>query len=661
MLWSPARAELTSAPMASVPQALPLAKAGPAPQRLDRNQVVELYHTMLLASEYVPMGWTGNVSNCTAGTTTPAYKQAVADRLNYYRLLAGLPGNVGLFADAKVTDVQNAALMMSANDALSHSPPQSWLCYSAAGATGAGNSNIALGYNGGVAAMDGYMDDSGGGNAAVGHRRWILYPPQANIATGDIPAGTWRGANALWVLGPFGTRPPTPNGVAWPPEGFVPWDLLPASSHRWSFSYPGANFSSAAASVTPASGAPYPITYESVANGYGDNTRVFVPTGFSYSRPATDTTYSVTISGVSGGPTSFAYPVTVIDAEQIGAGLAGDFDDDGKSDILWHNGKSGDSVIWLMNGVSFAGGATVMAGSTWHPTHVADFDGDGKSDIVWRSSMGATALWLMNGAQLVSGAGLHTDADWHVTHVADFDGDGSADLLWRNGATGETAMWIMTGHTLMSGATVHTDPNWRVTHVADFNGDGRHDLVWRHATGATALWTMNGTQAMVGAGLLADASWHVHNTGDLNGDGNADLLWRNASTGEHVTWLMTGTTVATGATLHTNPNMRIVQTGDFDGDAKTDLVWRDRATGQTALWLMNGLTYTNAAGLIGSTDWQPARIGNFNGDVGSAGKPKDDVLWRNSRTGEHVIWLMNGAAILAGATVLNGVAWWAGP
>ncbi len=657
----PSAGQPAGAPRADVAQEAPDALAS-SPERLDRDQVVELYHTMFLASENVPMGWTGSVAGCAAGTTSPAYRQAVVDRLNYYRLLAGLPANVRLFADAKATDVQNAALMMSANNALSHSPPSSWLCYSASGANGAGNSNIALGYNGGIDAMDGYMDDNGSGNTAVGHRRWILYPPQANIATGDVPSGSQRGANSLWVLGPFGTRPSTANGVAWPPEGYVPWDMLPAISNRWSFSYPSANFASAVATLTGPTGSSYSLVYEAVANGYGDNTRVFRPTGFSYARPATDTTYSVAVAGVTSGPASFAYKVTVIDAEQIGAARAGDFNGDAKSDLLWHNAKSGETVVWTMNGLAFVSGGAVMASTAWRPTHVADFDGDGRSDIVWRSNLGETALWLMNGAQLLAGAGLLADADWRVTHVADFNGDGRSDVLWRNQATGATAIWLMNGVTIGGGAQIQSDPNWRVTHVADFNGDGRSDLVWRHAvTGETALWLMNGLQLLAGAGIMSDPNWRVIFTADLDGDNQADLIWRNDTTGATAAWRMAGTSLVAGAGLHTDANWSVVQIGDFNGDGKADLVWRNRATGQTALWLMNGLSYSGAGGLLGSADWQPALVGNFNGDTGTGGRPRQDLLWRNSRTGEHAMWLMNGTSISGGATVLNGAAWWAAP
>ena len=245
------------------------------------------------------------------GSTSLAHQQAVIGRINYFRALSGLPAAM---LDTSAGDVQAAALLMSVNASLSHTPPSSWRCYSTAAAVGAGSANLALGAYG-VAAVDLYMDDDGANNAAVGHRRWLLYPPRAAFATGDTDgAGTAFAANALGVFGAAAARPATPQGVAWPPAGYVPYQNLPARSGRWSLSYPGADFGGATVSVTGPGGA-LPVTREAIANGYGDNTIVFVPFGVSYAAPLADTAYTVTVSGIggSGVPSTIAYTVIAID------------------------------------------------------------------------------------------------------------------------------------------------------------------------------------------------------------------------------------------------------------------------------------------------------------------------------------------------------------
>jgi hypothetical protein len=634
----------------------------------DRASVVRRYHTLFLPSEVTASGWAGNVSNCTQGSTSTAFRESVRNRISAYRHFAGLPG-VGLFSGTgtEATNTQRAALMMSANSALNHSPPSSWKCYTSGGRDGAYYSNLALGAYG-YDAIDLYMDDPGSGNGAVGHRRWLLFPPQANVATGDIPGGSQTAANALWVSGPHGARPASHDGiVTWPPRGYVPWDALPALSNRWSLSNPVGYFVGTNVAMTGPNGA-LAVTKETLTSGYGDETLVWVPAGMSYTRPDGDTTYRVTLTSNSpnfGMPSPYSYSVTVIDAETLDPALAGDFNADGRSDLIWRNEATGQSSIWLMNGATFSAGATVMNNAAWRPVLLADFNGDRRTDIVWRNdTTGQSSVWLMNGTALTSGATLVTDPAWRPTHAGDFDGNGSADIVWYNAVTGRTSIWLMNGAQMASGGSVAFDgqAGWVVTHVADLDGDGRADLVARNEnTGTTGLWRMNGLAVLGAAGVMADRNWRATHTADLNGDGKADLVWRNDATGATAAWLMNGTAILAGATLLTSKDWRAVQVGDFDGDGKSDLVWRNRATGQTSIWIMNGLALASGGAVLTNVDWQPAAVGNFNGDAGASGKPKHDLLWRNSKGGQHAVWLMNGAAMTSGAVVLTGAQWWAGP
>lgn len=279
-----------------------------------RDSVANAYFNLFLPQSLVTAGWTGSIGSCVSGATAEAYHAATIDRVNVYRALAGLPGTVTSMAAGAVRDAQEAALMFAANGQISHAPPADWRCYSEAGAGAAGASNISLGLAGPEAVVA-YMDDYGGGNGMVGHRRWILYPPQAQMASGSIDGAPGWPSNALRVIGGFGSRPETTAGVAWPPAGYLPWQLLPSLSNRWSFSWPGANF--AQARVTMArNGQPLgAVGYEALANdiGYGDNTLVWLPQGVSYGQPAADTVYRVTISGASGNgiPASLSYEVVV--------------------------------------------------------------------------------------------------------------------------------------------------------------------------------------------------------------------------------------------------------------------------------------------------------------------------------------------------------------
>ena len=497
-------------------------------------------------------GWTGSRASCSAGTTSQAFRDAVVARINFFRAMAGVPDEVTLSATYNAK-AQQAALMMSANSQLSHSPPATWTCYSADGATAAGSSNLALG-NYGWGAINAYMKDSGSNNTAAGHRRWILYPQTQNMGTGDIPPDGGWAANALWVFdGRYGTaRPPTRDTfVAWPPPGFVPYQVV---YPRWSFSYPSANFSQASVTMTQGQQA-VPVSLEAVANGYGENTLVWIPNGMSASgswpQPSADTIYTVTISNVivSGVPRSFTYDVVVMDpAQASNHAPRGDFTGDLKSDVLWRHAANGE--VWV---------------------------------------------WPMSGAARTTQTYVRTVAspNWEIRGQGDQDGDGDADILWRNKVTGEIYVWPMTGTTPDNEIYVATvDPTYDIVGGGDFNGDGKSDLLWRQTTtGDVWVWLMNGAAPIVQAALGRVApGYRVGGVGDVDGDWKSDIVWHHGTTGEVWVWLMNGATKRSETWIDTVPDTgyRIQGVADVTGDRKADLVWHHATRGEVWIWTMNG-------------------------------------------------------------------------
>ncbi len=107
-----------------------------------------------------------------------------------------------------------AALIMEANADLSHDPPPTWKCWSADGHTGAQNSNLS-GWTGAESVAE-FVDDDGD----LGHRRSVLDPTVPVYGTGST-----ANYNALYA-GPSAEGALTPEMVAWPPAGDVPWPLI---------------------------------------------------------------------------------------------------------------------------------------------------------------------------------------------------------------------------------------------------------------------------------------------------------------------------------------------------------------------------------------------------------------------------------------------------
>jgi len=306
----------------------------PAVDPTDRQAVSALYRDYYGAGSIPAVGWTGSLSAGVAGDLNPDYRAATLRRINYFRAMSGLPGD--LLTDPSLdSSCQQAALLFAANRQLSHDPTSDWLWWTPAAADAAAHGNVRIDSDGdeGPDAVTRFMAEAESNNTAVGHRRWLMYPGQRTTGIGVVPpvgnGGDW-GASAIYIMAPFGSRPASaPEFTAWPPAGFVPASLV---FGRWSFSYPNADFSNATLAVTK-NGVAQSVTvetpqYQSGVNGatifVGDNTLVWELPG-NLVNAAADENYTVTLSNVvvSGAARTFSYNVTSIDPNATPSGDSG--------------------------------------------------------------------------------------------------------------------------------------------------------------------------------------------------------------------------------------------------------------------------------------------------------------------------------------------------
>ena len=71
-----------------------------------------------------------------------------------------------------------------------------------------------------------------------------------------------------------------------------------------------------------------------------------------------------------------------------------------------------------------------------------DFNGDGTSDLLWRASTDSSAaIWQMANGGVAGAVALPTmPTQWHVIAAGDFNQDGNTDLVWRASTDGTTAI-----------------------------------------------------------------------------------------------------------------------------------------------------------------------------------------------------------------------------
>jgi hypothetical protein len=264
----------------------------------------------------------------------------------------------------------------------------------------------------------------------------------------------------------------------------------------------------------------------------------------------------VSVSG-GGSAGAAASDPTVI---ATSAGLGGDFDGNSSPDVLWVNQQTGQVALWLLGGptgTSVQGFAWLNGTLGWGVVATADFDRNGKPDLIWRNgSTGQVAVWLMGGATgtAVQGfAWLNATGDpaWTVAGAADLDSNGTPDIVWQKEATREAVVWYMggaqgttvTGFAWLCGA----NPGWRIVALTDFDGSGVPDVVWQNdTTRVAAIWYMGGTGGLQVTNFAWVAStggqgtWRIVGANDFDRTGKPDFVWQDEVTGNAAVWLMGG-------------------------------------------------------------------------------------------------------------------------
>ncbi len=369
----------------------------------------------------------------------------------------------------------------------------------------------------------------------------------------------------------------------------------------------------------------------------------------------------------AGGTPTFTTTIGYLTGAGPGAVAVGDFNGDGRLDLVVANSAS-NTISVLLNTTPFGSATATFRGQQTftvaaNPAAVAvgDFNGDGRTDIAVSDGqlsvlLNTTPLGSISSA--FSGAqAVATVASRGALAVGDFNGDGRADLATSDtvavtgGVVNSVRVWTNTtvagAANLSFGATAaYTGPVVATAvvfplAVGDFDRDGRLDLavtaggnnmsVLANTTAGTFAPTFGGPQGFnFGAAVNGSAS-----VADFDGDGRADLA--AAAAGNVVSVLVNTTpaftsalTFAVAQVYPVGANPAAVAAADFDGDGRAEA-----ATANGGASTVSVLPNTSTGGTVTG----PSLVGQF----GSAG------VWRYNRAGTWDQLTQSNATALASA------------
>ena len=290
------------------------------------------------------------------------------------------------------------------------------------------------------------------------------------------------------------------------------------------------------------------------------------------------------------------------------AAAAGDFDGDGKDDLLLrHLHSDAWRYYSLVDDMPAEHELDLETEAVWRFVTSGDFDGNGYDDVLLRRYDTLESAYHALSADGVEARPVRLTVNplYDILGAGDFDGDGADEvLIRRNESFGAWLYYDIDGARVTLrrnfGATQNLD--FEFAAIGDLDGDGRDDILARHRTrGHWIAYLMNGTgrAALRRPRITQNLLFRLQGFADITGDDKADPLLRNTTTGEWI-YYATGNRVGSGHAiamrLHRGLGMprdgawAVASIGDYDGDGRATPLLRDPLTGQWRLFDIDGTT-----------------------------------------------------------------------
>ncbi|MCF8428867.1 MAG: T9SS type A sorting domain-containing protein [Bacteroidia bacterium] len=339
--------------------------------------------------------------------------------------------------------------------------------------------------------------------------------------------------------------------------------------------------------------------------------------------------FSVAVLSAQINSSSFAtrMDITSGSGSGVGRGATGDFNNDGKPDILMANISANTISVFANNSsggvISFAPKLDILVSGNGPETiATGDFDGDGKIDFaVADGGSTSTIIEIFKNTSNGSVLSFANSITFTVGTVPkgivakDFDGDGKLDIATSNYSSNSISILRNTssGGSLTFNLKVdYSLGNSPILLISnDFDGDGKFDIAWsNYVTNGTITILKN----LSTNGNLLFSNWGSLTTGsfpnflgstDLDGDLRPELfnvnysnnnfnIFRNISTSS----LMNFTVAETFITGTSSTQPQGISASDFDGDGKKDIVTTNSNGGYISVF-----KNTATAGIINASSF----------------------------------------------------------
>lgn len=277
--------------------------------------------------------------------------------------------------------------------------------------------------------------------------------------------------------------------------------------------------------------------------------------------------------GTGGG--AFGAPVTI--ANQAGELASGDFNGDGRTDLVMA-GSSSATVYWYLTNAW----QTAFTAGGHGPLAIGDITGDGRADLLTHDFSDINVYSRPVGSSSWSTLSVPDDGQG-VMAVAEVTDDARLDLIVADPSSGKVRVLKNNTNGFSTVAEYTTSTNPLGIAVIDLNADGKLDLVLLSAS--STLLTRYG----LGGGTFGASSTIAVGgqaaaliDGDFTYDGIADIAVQVGNSSSATLQIYAGTPGGLQAfqSFVATQSPAGLAAGDFDGDAWQDIVAIGTAPGQ---------------------------------------------------------------------------------